>query len=81
MSEHRLLDSANAKLPRCMMPDGGDCCPEYHALTQENRRLLEALEHCRELASRDGPPISMAVNILNEIEATAKAAIANGVSQ
>jgi hypothetical protein len=31
-------------LPSCMMPDGGDCCPEYHSLTKENERLRAALK-------------------------------------
>ena len=25
----------NRPMPRCMMPDGGECCPEYHALLNE----------------------------------------------
>lgn len=38
------LDDAVARLaslpppksmPRCMMPDGGDCCPEYHQALQD----------------------------------------------
>lgn len=32
-------------LPGCMMPDGGQACPEYAAVCAENKRLRGALEN------------------------------------
>lgn len=31
-------------MPGCMMPDGGECCPEYAGLLQENAQLRAALQ-------------------------------------
>lgn len=35
-------------MPRCMMPDGGDCCPEYRDILRENGQLRNLLEAVRE---------------------------------
>lgn len=57
-------------LPPCMMPDGGDCCPEFHALKMENARLtarvaeLEgALKRISGLNPRNGDTLSNAISI------------------
>lgn len=60
-------------LPPCMMPDGGECCPEYHALVKENMQLRNLLEAVREdnqrlrvQASEKRTHISDAVKILKD---------------
>jgi hypothetical protein len=30
--------------PACMAPDGGDCCPQYHALLTALRRIVSLEE-------------------------------------
>lgn len=35
-------------MPPCMMPDGGECCSQYHDLKQENAQLRNLLEAARE---------------------------------
>jgi predicted nuclease with TOPRIM domain len=37
-----------APLPPCMMPDGGECCPQYHDLKKEVSALRNLLEAVRE---------------------------------
>lgn len=37
-----------ALMPPCMMPDGGECCPQYHDLKKENSQLRNLLEAVRE---------------------------------
>ena len=46
-----LIDDPNSAIgkrviadnPGCMAPDGGECCPQYLALSQENERMREIL--------------------------------------
>lgn len=63
------LDDAVARLaalppprpmPRCMMPDGGDCCAEYHSLVRENGLLLTALKEISGMCNVQSPNIGNA---------------------
>ena len=37
--DDQIKDGKIAPWPACMAPDGGDCCPQYHALLTALRRI------------------------------------------
>jgi hypothetical protein len=48
-SVSRLATAMEARpMPRCMMPDGGECCPEYDSLSTENQQFRNLLEAAKE---------------------------------
>ena len=69
-----MLDGKDAELAKLQ-----ERCEAYKGQVEagaaEIAKLRAALNYCRMMASRDGPPIAMATNILNEIEETAKDAL------
>ena len=56
-------------LPPCMAPDGGECCPQYHAAKAEIARLRGTLEYILAQAEQGYP------TVLSVIKANAKAAL------
>ena len=45
--------------PPCMMPDGGDCCPQYPKLNQERDQLRQAVKQFVEEMDAQFPKLEM----------------------